>query len=288
MNDQENKALYIAEQCRKAGMTLAGAAGVLINMEAESLISETNVEDRYHRDTGKTDADYTRLVDTNPGYDFISDNGKHYGYGLCQWTLGSRKKELREFCRTRGVSIGDFRTQVDFFIQECRRDFLSVWSILCSSNDPGQCAWQVCRWFENPDNAEGQANNRAANAGKWYNFLVANADAESSIPESDPAPPSGEDTNVSGKTDDDGIPIAETWPPRTLHKGRCSGWKEIRLLQSLLDCHGYNVLSNGIFDEVLEKKVIEYQKDRFPYQPSEWDGIVGNKTWTVLGVNMKS
>ena len=47
MTDTENKALYIAEQCRRAGMTLAGAAGVLANVEAESAFRNDNLQDCY-------------------------------------------------------------------------------------------------------------------------------------------------------------------------------------------------------------------------------------------------
>lgn len=278
MTETENKALYIAEQCRKAGMTLAGAAGVLINFEAESLISETNVEDRYHRDTGGTDADYTRMVDSNPSYDFISDNGKHYGYGLAQWTLESRKKEMREFHKARGVSIGDFRTQVDFFILECRRDFPSVWNILCTSNDPGQCAWQVCRWFENPYNAEGQANNRSANVGKWYNFLLAHAGEESSIPvepEPTPSQPAQSVINPISAIQTGKIKL------RTIDQG-IDGWPEVWLLQAALKLRGSNVTSDGMFGSSLTEKVKQFQKLVFPNDPSQWDGVVGPLTWAAL------
>ena len=56
MTDTENKALYIAEQCRKAGMTLAGTAGVLANVEAESIFSPINLEDSKENRVGMTDA----------------------------------------------------------------------------------------------------------------------------------------------------------------------------------------------------------------------------------------
>lgn len=36
------------------------------------------------------------------------------------------------------------------------------------------------------------------------------------------------------------------------------------------------------FDEDLKKDVVEYQKYRFPLTPSEWDGVVGPKTWGQL------
>ncbi len=41
-------------------------------------------------------------------------------------------------------------------------------------------------------------------------------------------------------------------------------------------------LRNHTFDAPLKADVIEYQKWRFPDQSSEWDGIVGPKTWAQL------
>lgn len=41
-------------------------------------------------------------------------------------------------------------------------------------------------------------------------------------------------------------------------------------------------LRNKLFDADLKKDVIEYQKWKFPDTPSEWDGVVGAKTWNKL------
>ncbi len=174
MTIKERKALYIADQCIAAGMTIAGAAGAIVNFDCESLISEINVEDRYHNDTGKTDEDYVWLVDNCPGYDFMSDNGRHYGFGIAQWTLAERKRDMKLYHDNRGVSIGDFRAQVDFFLYECRKDFAEVWSTLCSSDSPYQCAYTFCLIYENPANAQAQAVYRAGLAQGWYDFLVEN------------------------------------------------------------------------------------------------------------------
>ena len=62
MTETENKALYIDEQCRKAGMTLAGAAGVIANVEAESAFKSTNLQDCYERPIGMNDEQYTAVV----------------------------------------------------------------------------------------------------------------------------------------------------------------------------------------------------------------------------------
>ena len=74
--------------------------------------------------------------------------------------------------------------------------------------------------------------------------------------------------------------VTKFWPPRTLCKGMLG--KDVILLQAILDCRGYNTITDGIFSKSLYNKVIQFQKKVFPNEPIEWDGIVGPKTWAEL------
>lgn len=271
MTDQESKALYIAKKCVAAGMTVAGAAGVLINIQNESAFSSINVEDRYHDDTKQSDEYYTRMVDTNLNYDFVNDNGRHYGYGLCQWTYPTRKAEMRQYFRSKGVSIGDRDTQIEFMIMEMKRDFRDVWTACTTSQSAYNCAYLYCKKFENPINAEQQATSRANGAQRWLDFLNAHMDDQTPQPEPTPAPEPTPDT------DDDGMPIPVTFPPRTIDH-HCTGFPEIKLLQALLLCHGYNVLVDGIWSNSLTEKLKAYQAAN-GLSP---DAVAGKMTWTKL------
>lgn len=135
----------IYDRLRSHGMTVAGACAMLGNMQAESGNRSNNVEDR----SGMSDAQYTAMVDAG-GYDFATDNGKHYGYGLCQWTLKSRKVELLQYAKNRGVSIADEDMQVDFAVYELKRDFGGLYKFLCSTDDMYTATDRICREFENP------------------------------------------------------------------------------------------------------------------------------------------
>ena len=115
------------------------------NIQAESGIRSNNVEDR----SGMSDTQYTSMVDAG-GYDFATDNGKHYGYGLCQWTLKSRKVELLQYAKNRGVSVADEDMQVDFAVHELKRDFSGLYKFLCSTDDMYTATDRICREFENP------------------------------------------------------------------------------------------------------------------------------------------
>lgn len=135
----------IYDRLRSHGMTHAGACAMGGNIQAESGNRSNNVEDR----SGMSDAQYTAMVDAG-GYDFATDNGAHYGYGLCQWTLKSRKVELLQYAKNRGVSIADEDMQVDFAVYELKRDFGGLWNFLCSTDDMYTATDRICREFENP------------------------------------------------------------------------------------------------------------------------------------------
>ena len=268
MTDVENKALYIAEQCRRAGMTLAGVAGVLANVEAESAFKPTNLQDTYERALGYNDESYTAAVDNGTYHNFTGDAA---GYGICQWTASDRKAQMLAYFRQRGMSIGDFRTQVDFLLYEMGSGYRRPWITCTNSNDPYQCGYDVCHDYEICANLEASSDYRGGQARKWYTWLQQHNGDQSEIPEEGQPQP---------ETDDEGMPIEKTWPPRMLQRDRCTGWPEIKLLQDLLRCHGYNVLTDGIFGEELEKKVKQFQTET----GLEADGIVGPMTWNALGI----
>ena len=135
----------IYDRLRSHGLTHAGACAMGGNIQAESGIRSNNVEDR----SGMGDAQYTAMVDAG-GYDFATDNGNHYGYGLCQWTLKSRKVELLQYAKNRGVSVADEDMQVDFAVHELKRDFSGLYKFLCSTDDMYTATDRICREFENP------------------------------------------------------------------------------------------------------------------------------------------
>ncbi|MBQ9663671.1 MAG: peptidoglycan-binding protein [Oscillospiraceae bacterium] len=273
MNGTENKALYIAEQCRKAGITLAGAAGILANIEAESAFKSTNLQDVYEVSLGMNDAQYTAAVDSGAYTRFVGDDA---GYGICQWTASDRKDGMMKFHRARGASIGDFRTQVDWMLTEIKQ-YAYAWRTCTTSDNPYECGYAVCRYYEIPANTEQQAKGRGGNSQKWYDFLAAamKSGTESTITE-EPAPQANTESLV---TDGDGVP--QNWPPRTID-AHCSGWPEVKLLQAVLSCRGYNALIDGLWTDELTKKVKAFQTAQ-RLQPV--DGVVGPGTWAALGLS---
>lgn len=264
MTDQENKALYIAQECRKAGMTLAGAAGVIASVEAESAFIPTNVQDVFEGRVGN-DAIYTTKVDNGSYQNFAGDAA---GYGLAQWTAADRKEGLLQFARDQGKSIGDFKMQVAYLIKEMKK-YTRAWRTCCMSNDPYECGYDVCKYYEIPADKEAQAKYRGERAKKkWYPFLQF-TDRQDATPDEPEENPAAAETKK-----------LETWPPRTVDF-HCFGFPEIRLVQTLLYCHGYHVLMDGVWTANVTKHLMEFQEAN----ELEADGVCGKLTYIKLGIN---
>lgn len=279
MTDKQIKALYIADQFCKAGMTLAGAAGSIANFDAESGINPKNVQDSYERGLGMNDGTYTAAVDNGSYRNFAGDAA---GYGIAQWTAKDRKTMMLNYFRQRGVSIGDFYTQVAFAIYEMRAKFSKAWNTCTGSNNPYECGYIVCWHFEIPANTEAAAQYRGGLAQSWYNWLRENYNPETAASDDPviPASEQGTDTADEQGQGKDENRTEKAWPPRQLQKGRCAGWKEVLLLQTLLWCRGYNVARDGVFGDESEEAVKSFQDE----QHLAADGIVGPMTWAALGI----
>lgn len=141
-----------------AGMTKAGAAGMMGNLYAESGVIPNRVELlclQRLRENGKyyTNATYTAFVDdgTISRAQFLNPlPGKVYGFGLAQWTSPSRKAGLYDLCRSRSVSIGDLTTQLDYLVQELKANYYGVWKILTSTPEVLTASNRVLIDFESP------------------------------------------------------------------------------------------------------------------------------------------
>ena len=133
----------IYDDLRRAGMTHEGACAMLGNMQCESGL-KANIAQRGM--TKLTDAQYTKLFDANPER-CISDG---VGYGLCQWTYPQRKRNLRQFARNWGVSVGAEDMQTAFVIEEMRTEYAALWEYLCETDDLYTAAARICKEYERP------------------------------------------------------------------------------------------------------------------------------------------
>lgn len=233
-------ATKIYKKLAAAGLTDAGIKGVLCNLYAESLLLSNNVENR----SGIPDDLYTAMVDAG-GYDFATDNGSYYGYGLAQWTYPPRKKALLALSKSRGVSIADADMQGDFLIKELSNDFPSLFKFLKETDSIWSASDKFCRQFENPAVVTDRT------------VFLPQIEAMLKDVKPDPKPPK------------------ETyWPPRMIDKNMYG--PDVELWQAVLKARGYAInFIGGKFDDLLEQETKKFQSDCGLVS----DGVVGPLTW---------
>lgn len=235
-----------------AGLTPAGACGLMGNMQAESGM-KSNIVQRGM--TALSDGEYTRRADAGEP-DFIRDGA---GYGLCQWTYWSRKQALFNFAQERGASVGDEGMQAEFCISELKNDYPGLWALLCSVTDIYTAASEVCTVYERP-----AVNNITVRAG-YANQLANRAKREGwgSAAEDSPAGKGAEGTEVY-------------WPPRVICEGMSGD--DVAVAQAILKARGGDVVITGDFDRRFKNRVMEWQG----FNGLVADGIIGAATWAAL------
>ena len=156
MGTMDNARLIWDKLCA-AGLTPAGAAGLLGNLYAESGLNPRNLQNSYEKKLGMSDQEYTAAVDSGAYGSFATDGA---GYGLAQWTYGSRKAALLACARARGRSVGDLDTQVGYLLQELQSLFPAVLRLLRATVSVREASDCVLLQFERP------ANQSAANCAR--------------------------------------------------------------------------------------------------------------------------
>ena len=159
-----------------AGYTPEGTAGLMGNLYAESGCNPMLVERlclKRLREAGQVydDASYTAGVDSGAisRSAFLSPLGKHYGYGLAQWTTSARKAALYDLCKQRRVSISDLRTQLDYLCMELRESFQKVNRVLRVTRSIKEASDIVLLRFEAPADAQAQCGKRMSYSQEIYN-----------------------------------------------------------------------------------------------------------------------
>ena len=253
----------IYEQLRRAGMSAAGACGMMGNMKAESAMRANNVQDGY----GYIDEQYTAMVDSgglDAGYAFIYDS---IGYGLCQWTLASRKQKLLSFAKQRGVSISDEDMQVKFCLWELQNEpeYEKLWAFLCTTNGVADAAARICKEYERP--AVNNIAERAGYANEYFMRFWGMSIPQSATPTAPFAQGSLEESDAAKSSE---------WPPRELEYGMFGG--DVIALQGLLFARGYHIKIDGDFGNATKNAVAGFQAEAFGYG----DGRADNRTWDAL------
>lgn len=137
------------------------------NLFAESGLIPTNLQNSYESKLGMNDASYTTAVDNGSYTNFTHDSA---GYGLAQWTYWSRKQGLFQLCKSRGKSIGDLNTQLDFLYQELTTSYSQLLKILKTTSSVEEASNLVVTQFERPaDQSFDTLKQRALYSQRYFN-----------------------------------------------------------------------------------------------------------------------
>lgn len=141
-----------------------GVAGLMGNLSAESVCRSNNLQDSGNKALGLTDEEYTAQIDAGTR-NFIDNKG----YGLAQWTAAGRKQRLLEYARKYRTSIGDFRMQVVFLLDELKTKYPTTYKVLKEAKSVEEASNRVLIYYEAPASKDSPTTQRArANKGQLY------------------------------------------------------------------------------------------------------------------------
>lgn len=167
------RAKYIYDVCRAAGMTYAGAIGTIGNLQGEtSDFDPMSCETQYLNRYGLTDAEYTRRADNGEkihgDYYFTHDSA---GYGIVQWTWWARKKGLLDYAKSKGKSVGDLDIQIEYMIKELTESYTSVWKVLTTTDSYYEAVKHCVVTYEKPANQADAIAKRTNYAKAWLSII---------------------------------------------------------------------------------------------------------------------
>lgn len=162
------------------GLTPEGACGLMGNQYPESAGFLANRLEflcvKRYKEKGKTytDATYTQAVDSGKisRAEFLSPMGKHYGYGLVQWTTSERKAGLYDRAKKQDVSIADEDLQIEYVLWELKNRFPKVLQKLKTTKSVQEASDYVLQYYEQPNGWQSMKKTRASYGQTYYKELA--------------------------------------------------------------------------------------------------------------------
>ena len=173
-----NDIKFVWDYFKSKGLTDYGIAGLMGNLYAESGLRSNTLERlciKRYAEIGINFTDELYTISIHNGAiskdEFLHPMGKHYGYGLAQWTTESRKSGLYDYCFNKNVPIDDLETQCEYLWDELETSFKTTLSVLKTAQDIDSASDRVLLKFEAPKDAESQIDLRRKYSNEIYNLL---------------------------------------------------------------------------------------------------------------------
>lgn len=127
------------------GLSKYGIAGLMGNLYAESGLSPINLQNSFEKKLGMTDSQYVAAVDNGTYTNFVHDSA---GFGLWQLTYWSRKEGFLKYVKSKGKSIGDLETQLEYLLVELKQ--YGLLSALKTASSVQEASNLILLKFEKP------------------------------------------------------------------------------------------------------------------------------------------
>lgn len=137
-----------------------GVCGLMGNIQAESGMVSTNMQNSYESRLEMNDTTYTQAVDSGSYTNFVGDR---VGYGLCQWTSSGRKNGLLNYARSTGRSIGDENMQIEYLLHELSTSYKYVLDVLKTATSVKEASDIVITKYERPASVGATASEATRN-----------------------------------------------------------------------------------------------------------------------------
>ena len=274
--------LLIYNQLRAAGVSRAGALGLLGNWKAESGLEPCRLQNdfsagRIYSRSYTDDVTAGRITRAQ----FARDQK---GYGLAQWTYFNfstgqgRKLELYDFWKKSGKALDDVSMQVSFALHELTTEgqYAGLWQILRTTDDIWTATDKVCRLYEQPFYCNVDTRFRYAKELEAEILEAENAASPSSTSLGDTS--SAVDNDSASMGFELSTLNSELYYPYRMIDKSMAG-TDVAVLQAVLAARGYYTGAlDGIFGDALDAAVRKFQMDH----DLAVDGVCGPMTWRKI------
>lgn len=155
---------YLYNELMKEFNNSLGVCALIGQLKYESNLEPTNLQNSGNKKLNMSDEEYTQAVDNGSYGNFVYDA---QGYGLAQWTFWARKKNLLDYAKMKGLSIGSLELQTQFLIIELR-GYKTSYNAIKNAKDIYECSEILTKDFEKPSDQSESACKRRANFGLSY------------------------------------------------------------------------------------------------------------------------
>ena len=275
--------LLIYNQLRAAGVSRAGALGLLGNWKAESGLEPCRLQNdfsagRIYSRSYTDDVTAGRITRAQ----FARDQK---GYDLAQWTYFNfstgqgRKLELYDFWKKSGKALDDVSMQVSFALHELTTEgqYAGLWKILRTTDDIWTATDKVCRLYEQPYYCN--VDTRFRYAKEIEAELSKKTEEEPNVSgSSSERTSSGVNEHSTCLADANDTKLVRTYYPYRMIDKSMAG-TDVAVLQAVLSARGYYTGAlDGIFGDTLDAAVRKFQMDH----DLVVDGVCGPMTWRKI------